>query len=276
MNDNWTHVIFAGPPFDAMGAEFAGIFSNWLEDTYRHLFGFDGHVFDLFEKRLALATKHNTWFATQMANDVWRDRYAGKGFDPCYSFAVRGLERTRLFHRWAEDTFAGRLPDSHRIWDTDYAPYPHLPIEAMAPVSNRPMPVFEHVYRPVAAARAGGILKMRTLAYSENTFLFEHVRNNWVPLIREEAKSWWMKAFRGDAFALGAFEWTWVRTNPFGRSAALTADAMSLVVQRMNGWKMRDAFYHQDQEALLMPFDAYCAKRQADLINGFAPMFSMR
>ena len=276
MNDNWTHVIFDGPPFDTMGAEFANIFSTWLgEQVSFSDHHFDGMVFDLFHKRLALAEKHNTWFATQMANDVWQDRYVGEGFDPCYSFAIRGLERTKRFHRWAEATFAGRLPDSYRVWDTDYAPLPHLPIEASTPLPNRPLPVFEHIYRPVHNAKAGGALKMRTLAYSENTYLFEHVRNNWVPLMREEAKSWWMRAYKGDPVALGAFEWTWVRTNPFGRSAALSADAMSLLVQKANGWKMRNFFYHQDQEALLMSFEDYVAKRVNDLRDGFVPMFSM-
>lgn len=124
MNDNWTRVI-ADPPFDTMGAEFSDIFSAWLgEQVSFSTHHFDGMVFDLFRKRLDLARKHNTWFATQMADGVWKDRYAGLGFAPCYSFAIRGLERTKRFHRWAEATFAGRLPDSFRIWDTDYAPLP--------------------------------------------------------------------------------------------------------------------------------------------------------
>lgn len=274
MNDNWTRVI-AEPPFDTMGKEFSDIFSAWLgEQVSFSTHHFDGMVFDLFRKRLDLARKHNTWFATQMADGVWKDRYAGLGFAPCYSFAIRGLERTKRFHRWAEATFAGRLPDSFRIWDTDYAPFPHLPAEAAKP-NGLPMPVFEHVYRPVFDATAGGAVKMRTLLYSENTYLFEHVRNNWVPLMREEAKRWWAEAVKGNPVALGAFEWTWTRTNPFGRSAALTADAMSLLVQKANGWKMRETFYHQDQEALLLPFEDYCRKRAVDLTRGFVPLFTM-
>ncbi len=276
MNDNWTRVI-AEPPFDTMGAEFSDIFSAWVEDTCRYLvnYAFDERVFDLFRRRLALAEKHKTWFATQMANDVWKNRYDGIGYAPCYSFAIRGLERTKRFHRWAEATYAGRLPDSWRIWDTDYAPFPHLPVEAAQPYVG-PLAVYEHIYRPVFDASAAGAVKMRTIAYSENTFLFEHVRNNWVPLMREEAKQWWHRAFhQKDPAALAAFEWCWVRTNPFGRSAALTADAMSLAVQRFHQWNIRPEFYHQDQEAFLMPFSNYVAKRVNDLVNGFQPRFSM-
>ena len=274
MNDNWTRVI-ADPPFDTMGKEFSDIFSAWLgEQVSFSDHHFDGMVFDLFRKRLDLARKHNTWFATQMADGVWKDRYNGVGYAPCYSFAIRGLERTKRFHRWAKIVFDGRRPDSYRVWDTDYAPLPHLPVEADKP-NDQPMPVFEHIYRPVFAAAAGGIVKMRILAYSENTFLFEHVRNNWVPLMREEAKRWWAEAVKGNPVAVGAFEWTWTRTNPFGRSAALTADAMSLLVQKANGWKMRESFYHQDQEALLLPFEDYCKKRANDLRMGFQPWFKM-
>lgn len=276
MNDSWTHVIFDGPPFDTMGAEFANIFSTWLGGQVGFSdHNFDGMVFDLFRKRLDLARKHNTWFATQMADGVWKDRYAGLGFAPCYSFAIRGLERTKRFHRWAEATFAGRLSDSYRIWDTDYAPFPHLPTEAAQP-TGKPMSVFEHVYRPVFDATAGGAVKMRTLLYSENTYLFEHVRNNWVPLMREEAKRWWVRAYRDyDPKALASFEFCWFRTNPFGRAGALTGDAMSLLVQRVNNFRMRDTFYHQDQEALLMSFDEYVEKRTRDFTVGFVPRFSM-
>ena len=271
------HVIYDGPPFDTMGKEFSDIFSAWLGGQVSFsTHHFDGMVFDLFRKRLDLARKHNTWFATQMANDVWKNRYNGIGFDPCYSFAIEGLERTKRFHRWAEATFAGVLPNSYRVWDTDYAPFPHLPIEAAQP-NGLPMPVFEYVYRPVfPVAKRGGALKMRTLAYSENTFLFEHVRNNWVPLMREEAKGWWALALRNrDPKALASFEFCWFRTNPFGRAGALTGDAMSLLVQRINNFQMRDTFYHQDQEALLMSFDEYVEKRTRDFTVGFVPRFSM-
>ncbi len=270
----WSDII-AEEPVDEMGFDFSNRFSEWVftfANDVDHM-KFWPMAFNLFSIRLELAVKHKTYFAQQMTAGgvpVWKNRYTGVGFDPCYSFAINDLPRTIRFWNWIPND----LPTSTRIWDTDFAPYPSLPNGPHEPFDE--MEVVEHVYRPRFAARVGGALKMRRIHYSQNVFLFEHVRNNWVPLMRDEAVTWWQKAVDdADPEALAAFEWCWFWTNPFGRAAASSGDALSLIVQKFRNFKMRDAFYHQDQEALLLPFDEYVAKRVKDMTTGFVPRFKM-
>jgi hypothetical protein len=59
------------------------------------------------------------------------------------------------------------------------------------------------------------------------------------------------------------------------RSGAMTADALSLVMQKHIGAVSREKFYHQDCEALLMTFDDYVNKRYNDMVNGFVYKFPM-
>lgn len=273
----WSHVV-AEEPFDKMGEEFADTFSTWVFDNSWTLTrDFQEMAFELFKFRLDLAQKHNTYFASQMTaggREVWRDRFEGVGYDPCYSFAIKNLDRTKRFWNWAVNR--PDLPNSIRFWDEDFAPYPHLPVEGGAHERSIPMRVWEHTYRPFFIAKRGGALKMRCIQYNDNTFLFEHVRNNWVPLMRGEAQAWWTKAVaEQDPHALAAFEWVYYWTNPFGRAAASIGDALSLIVQKRHGFQMRTDFYHQDCEALLMSFEDYVAKRASDMFDGFKPRFVM-
>jgi hypothetical protein len=205
---------------------------------------------------------------------VWKKRYAGNGYNPCYSFAIKGFERTIRFWNWTETVDVNDcLASSIRHWDTNFAPYPSLPVE-QTPFDA--MLVWEHVYKPQFEAREAGAVKMRRLAYSNDCYLFEHVRNNWVPLMRSEALEWWKIARDQKSMeALAAFEWTWYWTNPFGRSGALSGDALSLIIQKLHGFKMRSEFYHQDQEALLLSFEEYVQKRKIDMTEGFTPKFKM-
>lgn len=153
------------------------------------------------------------------------------------------------------------------------------------------MAVWAHRYEPRFTARTGGAFECRTIMYgfegepsTANTtplFLFEHPRSRWVAQIRAEATTFWNIAWdkNNNQYtrfgALATFEWLWNWANPFMRSGALTSDALSLVMQKHIGAKTRTSFYHQDCEALLLPFDDYVEKRIDDMTNGFVPRFDM-
>lgn len=278
--------IIAEKPYDAMGQDFMDTFGTWVNETSPK----DGSLMvlamGLFRARLALAQKYHTFFATQVTangtKELWKDRFTGVGNEPCYSFATPLVERTKRFWKWAEA--AGCYNEGAAFkWDTNLAPFPSLP------VSVTPEPSMSHwtfVYEPRFAARTGGSFKCRRVAYGVDKdghllYLFIHPRNQWIPQIRSEATTFWNIALDDNNekyvrfAALASFEWLWFWMNPFMRAGASNTDALSLIMQKHIGAKTRDTFYHQDCEALLMPFDAYVEKRINDMTHGFDYQFPM-
>ena len=282
------HNVIAETPYDSMGAEFQEIFGKWVNETE---LGAPGELnqlaFGLFRMRLELAQKYKTYFATQVLDggrELWKNRFAGIGNLPCYSFASFSVPRTKVFWHWTVgvDEIEPFMDSHKRHWDVNYADYPSLPV-----IVDRcnPMIVINHTYHPRFTARTGGSFECRRILYGferDNPFfLFEHPRNRWISQIRSEATTFWNIAFdsNNDQYtrfgALASWEWLWYWTNPFMRSGAMTGDALSLVMQKRIGAKTRDFFYHQDCEALLLPFDFYVVKRIEDMTEGFLPWFDM-
>jgi hypothetical protein len=283
--------IIAEEPYDDMGREFQAVFGAWLDETVTRKAGdhTPGHckvlAFQLFRRRLALAQKYHTFFATQMVageRELWRERYTGAADGYCYSFAIRQMSRTARFYRWCEGQT--EPPNSERVWDERLKPQPALP---MGPHEPWPvMPVWGRLHRPQFRARRDGPFWLRRLRYNRDVHLIEHPDNRWVPNIRQEAQQHWsrandpQRAFRGRIADLAAFEWLWFWTNPFGRAGALTGDALSLLTQKqmiLDGHQahIRPGYYHQDCEALLLPWEEYLAKRMKDVLQGFVAKFEM-
>jgi len=287
MSTDFRNVI-AETPYDQMGAEFQDTFGNWVNDKkLQSPNELNQLAFELFRLRLALAQKYNTFFAKQVTaggKELWKDRFAGVGNTPCYSFATNHVDRTKRFYAWTLLQNGREEPNGERYWDTNYAEYPSLPHVVNPTV---PMDVWAHKYDPRFTARTGGSFECRRLdyggvVYKSHTFIFEHPRSRWISQIRAEATTFWNIAFddNNDQFtrfsSLATFEWLWNWANPFMRSGALTSDALSLVMQKRIGAKSRTFFYHQDCEALLLPFDQYVTKRVNDMTNGFVEHFPMQ
>lgn len=284
-------------PYDAMGAEFRETFGKWVNETeLTDASQLNRLAFGLFRLRLALAKKYNTFFAKQVtangAKELWMDRFVGLGNTPCYSFAAENIQRTHRFWHWTMQTYHDgvnmKSAESFREWDTGYAEHPNFPIK-VTPYSM--MSVWPHRYDPRFTARTGGSFECRTILYgfegnsfgdTTPIFLFEHPRSRWIGQIRAEATTFWNIAWdsNNDTYtrfgSLASFEWLWNWANPFMRSGALTSDALSLVMQKHIGAKTRTFFYHQDCEALLLPFDEYVEKRIKDMSYGFVPRFDMK
>src|SRR5574343_298879 len=97
-------LVIAEPPYDDMGREFAQIFGDWCNNT---VLTNDSHILalasNLFRKRLALAEKYKTFFATQVmekgtsGQPLWKERILGWGNVPAYSFATPTVPRTVRF-----------------------------------------------------------------------------------------------------------------------------------------------------------------------------------
>lgn len=281
--------VIAEEPYDAMGAEFRETFGKWVnETTLTNPNELNQLAFGLFRLRLELAQKYNTFFAKQVTaggKELWKDRFAGVGNEPCYSFAAKNVQRTYRFWHWTMSVYYGPKGNpctSVRNWDTSYAEHPTFPVQVL-PTTH--MDVWSHTYSPRFTARTGGAFECRAMlyGYDDNSpvFLFEHPRSRWIAQIRAEATTFWNIAWdsNNDQYtrfgALASFEWLWNWANPFMRSGALTSDALSLVMQKHIGAKTRNSFYHQDCEALLLPFDEYVEKRINDMTNGFVPRFDM-
>ncbi len=281
--------VIAEEPYDAMGAEFKEIFGKWVNETkLTNPNELNQLAFGLFRMRLSLAQKYNTFFAKQVTaggKELWKDRYAGLGNTPCYSCAAKNVQRTYRFWNWT--LAVHHRKDWHktatlRHWDTSYAEHPTFPIEVL-PSDN--MEVCSHRYEPRFTARTGGAFECRRIAYgfddNSPVFLFEHPRSRWIAQIRAEATTFWNIAWDANndqytrAYSLASWEWLWVWCNPFMRSGALTMDALSLVMQKHMGVKHRNFYYHQDCEAMLLPFDEYVEKRTRDMVEGFTPRFEM-
>lgn len=278
--------VIAETPYDEMGAEFRETFGKWVNETkLTNPNELNQLAFGLFRLRLALAQKYKTFFATQVTangtKELWKDRFTGVGTEPCYSFATPLLQRTERFWHWCEE--ASSEDAGYMRWKTEIAEHPSLPVEVE---HEDYMACWTHKYNPRFTARSGGSFNCRRVAYgvdkdSHLLYLFIHPRNQWIPQIRAEATTFWNIAWdsNNDQYtrfgALASFEWLWNWANPFMRSGALTSDALSLVMQKHIGAKMRTSFYHQDCEALLLPFDEYVTKRINDMTNGFIPRFSM-
>ncbi len=282
--------IIAEEPYDDMGREFQEIFGAWVDKTSARKDGdtpqhFQLLAFNLFQKRLALAQKYHTFFATQMVSgqrELWRERYTGTLDDHCYSFAIRNLPRTQRFFAWC--LAIKEEPNATRIWDLKIKPYPSLPL---APHEAFPeMPVWGRLHHPQFRARRDGPFYLRRIHFGPDVHLIEHPDNHWVPNVRQEAQEYWFRAndpdnaFENRARNLAAFEWLWFWTNPFGRAGALTGDALSLITQKqmaLDGLAVhiRPGYYHQDCEAFLLAWDDYLDKRMRDLTEGFVPRFRM-
>lgn len=288
MNPTDFRNVIAEEPYDAMGAEFQETFGKWVNETELHNPNeLNQLAFGLFRMRLELAKKYNTFFAKQVTangtKELWKDRYAGLGNEPCYSFATPALQRTERFYKWVKMAETNNPPTSTRNWDTAYAAFPSLPVGVQ---TFTPMSVWSNRYEPRFTARTGGAFEVRRLHYGldemgNDFYLFEHPRSRWISQIRAEATTFWNIAWdsNNDQYtrfgALASFEWLWNWANPFMRSGALTSDALSLVMQKHIGAKTRTKFYHQDCEALLMSFDHYVEKRINDMTNGFVETFPM-
>ena len=287
--------VIAENPYDEMGAEFREIFGKWVNETeLKAPNELNQLAFGLFRMRLELAKKYNTFFAKQVTEggkELWKERFAGQGNTPCYSFASANVARTKRFFKWAEQVYHSgcnyKNVDSFRHWDTSYAEHPTFPIK-VEPFEN--MDVWSHHYYPRFTARTGGGFECRTILYGieryENDvtspmYLFEHPRSRWMGQIRAEATTFWNIAWdsNNDNYtrfvSLASWEWLWAWGNPFMRSGALTMDCLSMVMQKRIGAKTRNSFYHQDAEALLLTFDDYVKKRATDMEMGFSPAFKM-
>ncbi len=283
--------IIAEEPIDDMGREFQEIFGAWLDRTVARKDGDNtpGHckvlAFQIFRQRLALAQKYHTFFATQMVagdRELWRERYTGSANGYCYSFAIRQMPRTVRFFEWCQEI--EEPPNGERIWDERLKPLPALPFGPHVPLAV--MPVWGRLHQPQFRARRDGPFWLRRLHYSADVHLIEHPDNRWVPNTRQEAQAYWSRAndpgrsLSERATDLAAFEWLWFWTNPFGRAGALTGDALSLLTQKqmiLDGHPahIRPGYYHQDCEALLLPWSEYLAKRTQDLTHGFTARFKM-
>lgn len=279
---DFTNVV-AEAPYDDMGREFASIFGTWCNNT---TLSKDSNIMslasDLFRKRLSLAEKYKTFFASQVTEKgksgkpLWQERILGVGNVPAYSFATPNVPRTVRFFKWCE--MVKEIPNNKRVWDTNYAPLPNLPNN---PVPYAEMPVWAHHYEPRFSARMGGAFECRRMKYGNDFYLIEHPRSRWIGMIFHECKTFWNVALdskndlEARIIALASFEWLWYWANPFMRSGAMTADALSLVMQKHIGAISRQSFYHQDCEALLMKFDDYVSKRYNDMTNGFVYLFPM-
>jgi len=274
--------IVAETPYDEMGAEFAKIFGSWCNETELTQ---DSRFFtlalNLFEKRLALAKRYNTFFATQVTEkgermELWKERVIGVGNTPAYSFATPNLQRTERFFKWCQ--LVDEKANAKRQWDVAYAPRPNLPPHG-TPFES--IAVWAHRYEPRFSARLDGAFECRRMYYAENFYLIEHPRSRWMKQIFNECETFWRIALSKDMpldsriYSLASFEFLWFWANPFMRSGALTGDALSLVMQKKIGVKIRSGFYHQDCEALLMPFNDYVEKRFADMTFGFKEKFPM-
>jgi hypothetical protein len=282
--------IIAEEPYDDMGREFQEVFGAWVDQTSARKDGdtpqhFQLLAFGLFQRRLALAQKYHTFFATQMVSgtrELWRERYTGSLNDHYYSFAIRKLARTARFFAWCESI--SEPANDGRVWDVSIKPLPSLPLE---PHQTFPvMPVWARLHQPQFRARRDGPFFLRRIHLGPEVHLIEHPDNHWVPNIRQEAQEYWFQAndpanpAEARATALAAFEWIWFWTNPFGRAGALTGDALSLITQKQMvgdglAVHIRPGYYHQDCEALLLCWEEYLVKRATDLLHGFTPRFRM-
>lgn len=259
--------IIAEPPYDEMGNEFAGTFGKFLNETSVDM---DADLttlaYRLFQLRLNLAEKYNTFFAKQVGV-TWLSRFNGFRPEGCYSFAMPQLVRTFRFYNWCEQS---KNEPNKGLFDWWGLPRPELPFGP----HNSPevCGAWHYEYKHFRFTR---------MLYADRTWLFVHPTGNDVHELRVEAERHWKRALtpntslRVRVDALATFEWLWFWTNPFGRAGALTGDALSLLVQKKLQVSIRPGFYHQDCEALLMNLDDYVAKRANDMLNGFVPKFAM-
>jgi hypothetical protein len=280
--------IVAESPYDQMGEEFADLFGTFL-DTYNlsdETVSFQDLALHIFKLRLSLAERHKTFFAKQVQlgiRQLWKERFCGVGNVPCYSFAMPQMARTAKFYGVCEKYHAAHNAETTvRIWDKDYATEPELPFGPHELLKK--MPVFEHSYRPRFEARDGGSFFFRWMRFSNRVYLFEHPRSKWIHMLKNEAQAWWNMARDTKLTAieryraLASFEWLWTIANPFMRAGATTGDVLSFLVQkemRDQGMNVhiRQYFYAQDCEALILPYEEYVAKRVEDLSNGHKKMF---
>ena len=277
--------VVAENPYDDMGSDFATTFGSYLDNTNLEPNSCLGPIsFHLFKLRLGLAQKYKTFFAKQVTDggELWRDRFTGKGNNPCYSFALPQLARTAKFFGVCQRYEKETPWHSIRRWSLNYAALPDIPFGPHQIIDG--MPVYEHRYVPQWEARDGGPFFFRWMKYSDRVYLFEHPRSRWVHMLKNEATTWWNRARDTklsdvDRFsALASFEWLWYITNPFMRAGATTGDCLSFLVQKeMVKQGMRvficQYFYAQDCEALILPFDKYVAKRVNDLRFGYVMTF---
>ncbi len=282
--------IIAEEPYDDMGREFQNVFGAWVDETSARKDGdtpqhFQILAFKLFQRRLALAQKYKTFFATQMVvgdRELWRERFTGSLQDHCYSFAIRQLPRTVRFFAWCQTSTESA--NAERVWNVQIKPLPSLPFEPHQTFNV--MPTWARLHQPLFRARRDGPFHLRRIHLGPDVHLIEHPDNRWVPNIRQEAQEYWFRANHPEnpptarATHLAAFEWLWFWTNPFGRAGALTGDALSLITQKqmvLDGLAVhiRPGYYHQDCEAFLMPWEDYLAKRTNDLLHGFVARFQM-
>lgn len=283
--------IIAEPPYDDMGREFAETFGDWMNasqfpDTKLFYPSVLKIAEEVFVQRLRLAKKYKTYFVEQVESGGvahWKNRANGlRSNSPiCFSFAMHGNERTKRFYAW---TLEQTKKDAEKFqivtWNRPFTP--HFPSN----VNFMPNQLsWSSNYTPKFLGNVGEFNFTRSACGLDDNkhtvFIFKHPDNEDVPsLITEALVHWSIVCNRANslgsrALALATFEWVWTWTNPFIRSGALTMDVLSLLMQVSMGVKIRNNFYHQDCEALLLPYEEYVAKRVNDMLHGFKPRFDM-
>ena len=86
--------------------------------------------------------------------------------------------------------------------------------------------------------------------------------DDWMPVLDRLWEDVGMAKTAEERFRwLATYEWLFYNVNPFGRSGAALGDAMSSILQLLNGMPLRDGFEHVDWEAIASPLESYVAKR---------------
>lgn len=251
--------LISEAPVDAMGFDFRMEFIKLIPLIEDHADLLD--ITDaVIRKRLEIASKYKTQFASQMA-DLGQARLSGEsphaivmGTHPDDSHSQKLL--THL------SRYLGPPTDISR--NVDLSPFQTLPFFTQQSAETK-------VWRI-----SGRAFEFEIYSPSAGVYYFQHVQAKDIPKFLQEAVQLWNRAqdwsltTNDRVEALARFEWLWYWMNPYGRSAALTGDVASLVVQHrmvLAGDKIlvREEYQPQNLEALVRDEQDYVTNRIVQL-----------
>lgn len=258
--------IIALKPEDSMGLEFSMIFGDFLKNNIARENNFRSLSHKAFTKRLELAKKYKTNFASHMEQNWdnpgvktifhWRERIDGKANELSWSFGIK--DHTRADSVWKKLKDIG---SSYRYFgeQINTAHFPYAP-----EVGVKRVKTFKFEY----GLNDNSTLEFKIYKYSNTHYYIQHAAGKDIPDILNRLELLWKNVFHSNLNNssklknLAEFEWLWFWTNPYGRSGALVGDILSILLQeelQSQGImiKMRKTFEFKDLDALSMNLDDY-------------------
>jgi hypothetical protein len=249
--------LISEPPVDAMGFDFRMEFIKLIPliEGKQSLLDITDAV---IQTRLEIAQKYKTQFADEM-KDAGKSRLTGSTDEPCCKSGVLSDGRTQKVHTHLA-RFLG--PPTEQRAGIDFTPFKNIP-GFQQPFSGASSRVW---------VLQGRKLSFEIYSPSPSEYYFQHLQAKDLPVFIPEVERLWKQSQNWNLTtlqrveALARFEWLWYWMNPYGRSAALTGDVASLIVQnRMvragDRILMREEYESQDLEAFIHDEEDYVKNR---------------